>query len=177
MAERLTLARPYAEAVFKMAQEENDLAGWSALLQGLAQMAADNLMKDVFTNPEYTDEAVFGLVSDIFGKTSTKEQNFIRVLIENNRLILSPEIFSLFAARRAQAEASQDVEVTSAFKLDAKQEASLATMLEKKLGKKINLTSSVDESLIGGVVIHAGDLVIDGSVKGHLGDLSSQLTH
>jgi len=177
MAERLTLARPYAEAVFKLAQEENELAGWSALLQGLAQAAADDRMRDIFTNPEYTDDAVFELVSDIFGKIDAKEKNFIRVLIENNRLALSPEIFSLFAARRAQVESSQDVEVTSAFKLDASQEKSLASMLEKKLGKKINLTSSVDESLIGGVVIHAGDLVIDGSVKGHLSDLASQLTH
>lgn len=177
MAERLTLARPYAEAVFKLAQEENDLAGWSALLRALAQLAADDHMKQVFTNPGYTDETVFELILSILGKVSTKEQNFIRVLIENNRLVLSPEISELYAALQAQAEASQDVEVTSAFRLDAKQESSLASMLEKKLGKKINLTSTVDESLIGGVVIHAGDLVIDGSVKGHLGDLASQLTH
>lgn len=177
MAERLTLARPYAEAVFKLAQEDNDLAGWSNVLKTLALVAADDGMKQILLNPQASDEAVFGLIVDIVGKLDAKPENFVRVLLENSRLVLLPEISKLYEAHRAQAEASLDVEVISAIKLDDKQEKSLASALEKKLGKKINLTSAVDKSLIGGVVIHAGDLVIDGSVKGHLGDLASQLTH
>ncbi len=177
MAERLTLARPYAEAVFKLAQDDKDLAGWSSVLKTLALVAADDRMKQIFSNPQASDEAVFGLIVDIVGKLDAKPENFVRVLLENSRLALLPEISSLYETHRAEAEASLEVEVISAIKLDSEQEKSLASALEKKLGKKINLTSAVDESLIGGIVIHAGDLVIDGSVKGHLGDLASQLTH
>jgi F-type H+-transporting ATPase subunit delta len=97
--------------------------------------------------------------------------------MENDRLLLLPEIAHLYEEHRARAEASVDVEVSSAVKLDAEQEKAIAAALEKKLGKKIKLSSSVDESLIGGVVIHAGDLVIDGSVKGRLGELASHLIH
>jgi F-type H+-transporting ATPase subunit delta len=167
MAERLTLARPYAEAVFKLAQKDGDLAGWAVLLQNLAMIARDGRMKDMFENPAISDDTVFSLIIDIVGKLETRPGNFIRVLMENGRLVLLPEISDLFNALRAQAEASLDVVVTSAMKLDSKQEASLSSELEKKLGKKIKLTSTVDATLIGGVVIRAGDLVIDGSVKGY----------
>jgi len=177
MAERLTLARPYAEAVFKLAQEDNDLAGWSALLQSLALVASDEKMKDIIANPETDDDALFGLILAITGKLDPKSENLIRVLMENSRLLLLPEISSLYEEHRAEAEASVDVEVASAVQLSAEQEKVIASALEKKLGKKVKLSSSVDESLIGGVVIHAGDLVIDGSVKGRLGELASHLIH
>jgi len=177
VAERLTLARPYAEAVFKLAQEDGDLAGWAVLLKNLALVALDERMKDMFGNPAIKDETMFSLIGDLVGKLDTRPANFVRVLMENGRLALLPEISSLYDALRSEAEASIDVVVTSALKMDSKQEASLASMLEKKLGKKIQLTSTVDAGLIGGIVIRAGDLVIDGSVKGRLGDLASQLTH
>jgi F-type H+-transporting ATPase subunit delta len=177
MAERLTLARPYAEAVFLLAQEDNDLSGWATLLKNLAMIARDERMKDIFGNPAIADDTVFALLSDIVGKLDKRPENFVRVLMENGRLALLPEISSLYDALRSEAEASVDVVVTSAMKMDSKQEASLVSMLEKKLGKKIQLTSMVDAALIGGIVIRAGDLVIDGSVKGRLGDLASQLTH
>jgi len=177
MAERLTLARPYAEAVFKLAQASNDLAGWSTVLQNLSAVASDPQMKDIITNPETNDEALLGLIVDIVGKLDAQQENLVRVLMENDRLLLSPEIASLYEEHRAEAEASVDVVVASAIALDAKQEQAIAASLEKKLGKKVNLSSNVDESLIGGVVIQAGDLVIDGSVKGRLGELASQLIH
>jgi len=177
MAERLTLARPYAEAVFKLAQAGNDLAGWSAVLHNLAAVASDPRMKDIIANPETDDEALFGLIVAIVGKLEAQQENLVRVLMENDRLLLSPEIASLYEAQRAEAEASVDVQVASAIALDAKQEKAIAASLEKKLGKKVNLSSHIDESLIGGVVIQAGDLVIDGSVKGRLGELASQLIH
>lgn len=177
MAERLTLARPYAEAVFKLAQEGGDLAGWSAVLQNLAAVASDPQMKDIIANPETDDMALLGLIVDIVGKLDVQQENLVRVLMENDRLLLTPEIASLYEEQRAEAEASVDVQVSSAIALDAKQEKAIAASLEKKLGKKVNLSSNVDESLIGGVVIQAGDLVIDGSVKGRLGELASQLIH
>ena len=177
MAERLTLARPYAEAVFRLAQEDNALAQWSDVLQSLALIASDAKMQDIISNPETDDEALFGLIVSITGKLEAKMENLVRVLMENNRLILLPEIAQLYEEQRARAEASVDVEVSSAVKLDAEQENVIAKALEKKLGKKIKLSSSVDKSLIGGVVIHAGDLVIDGSVKGHLDELASHLIH
>lgn len=177
MAERLTLARPYAEAVFRLAQEDNTLAQWSDVLQSLAMIAGDEKMQDIISNPETDDEALFGLIVSITGKLEPKMENLVRVLMENNRLLLMPEVAQLYEEQRAQAEASVEVEVSSAIKLDAEQENIIAKALEKKLGKKIKLSSSVDESLIGGVVIHAGDLVIDGSVKGHLDELASHLIH
>jgi len=177
MAERLTMARPYAEAVFQLAQDDNALAQWSDVLQSLALIASDEQMQDIISNPETDNEALFGLIVSITGKLEPKAENFVHVLIENDRMLLLPEIASLYDEHRAQAEASIDVEVASAVKLDAEQEKVIAAALEKKLGKKIKLSSSVDESLIGGVVIHAGDLVIDGSVKGRLGELASHLIH
>jgi F-type H+-transporting ATPase subunit delta len=177
VAERLTLARPYAEAVFRLAQEDGDLASWAVLLKNLALIARDDRMKDMFGNPAVEGETIFSLISDMVGKLDKRPANFIRVLLENNRLSLLPEVSVLYDALRSEAEASINVMVTSALKMDSKQEASLASVLEKKLGKKIHLTSAVDAELIGGIVIRAGDLVIDGSVKGRLGDLASQLTH
>jgi len=177
MAERLTMARPYAEAVFGLAQDENDLASWSDVLRSLALVTSDKQMQDIISNPETNSEALFGLIVSITGKLEPKAENLVRVLMDNDRLLLLPEILALYEEHRARAEASIDVEVASAVKLDAEQEMVIATALEKKLGKKVKLSSSVDESLIGGVVIHAGDLVIDGSVKGRLGELASHLIH
>lgn len=177
MAERLTMARPYAEAVFKLAQEDGDLAGWSTVLTNLAAVASDARMKKIIANPETEEAALVGLIGAILGKLDPKPENFVRVLMENDRLSLLPEISRLYEEQRAEAEASIDVQVSSAMALDSKQEQAIASSLEKKLGKKINLSSSVDASLIGGVVIQAGDLVIDGSVKGRLGELASQLIH
>ena len=177
MAERLTMARPYAEAVFRLAQDDNALAQWSDVLQALALIASDRKMQDIISNPETGSEALFGLIVSITGALEPKAENLVHVLMENDRLLLLPEIAELYEKHRAQAEASVDVEVASAVTLDAAQEKVIAAALEKKLGKKIKLSSSVDESLIGGVVIRAGDLVIDGSVKGRLGELASHLIH
>lgn len=176
MAERLTLARPYAEAVFNLASEGKDLAGWSKLLNRLAVFAADARMKDLFSNPEVDDAALVAMVAELGQAKGEAQQNFLRLLNDNGRLALLPEIAELYERLKSKAEASVDVDIQSAFELDAKQTKVIAGALEKKLGKKINVTSRVDADLIGGVVVRAGDLVIDGSVKGYLADLASQLT-
>ena len=178
MAERLTLARPYAEAVFRLAKEQKRLGEWYELLSLLAVVLSDERVVRVVTNPEVEDGRILALVKDICGDTLDEQgENLVRMLIANDRLRLMPEIHSLYEGLKQEAEAAIDVEVTSAYPLESSQEKILADALNRKLGRDINLTVSEDKSLIGGVVIRAGDLVIDGSVKGYLGELATHLTH
>ncbi len=178
MAERLTLARPYADAVFKLAKEQKRLGEWFELLSLLAAVLGDERIVRVVINPEVEDDRVLALLRDICGsKLDEQGENLVRMLIANDRLRLMPEIHSLYEDLKQEAEAAIDVEVTSAYPLDSSQEKILADSLNRKLGRDVNLTVSEDKSLIGGVVIRAGDLVIDGSVKGYLGELATHLTH
>ena len=178
MAERLTLARPYADAVFKLAKEQKRLGEWFELLSLLATVLSDERIVRVVLNPEVEDDRVLALLRDICGsKLDEQGENLVRMLIANDRLRLMPEIHSLYEDLKQEAEAAIDVEVTSAYPLDSSQEKILADSLNRKLGRDVNLTVSEDKSLIGGVVIRAGDLVIDGSVKGYLGELATHLTH
>jgi F-type H+-transporting ATPase subunit delta len=178
MAERLTLARPYAEAVFKLASEQKRLGEWHDLLSLLAPVLRDERIVRIVINPEVEDDRVVALLKDICGdKLDEQGENLVRMLIANDRLRLMPEIYSLFESLKQEAEKAIDVEVTSAYPLESSQEKILADALNRKLGCDVNLTVSEDKSLIGGVVIRAGDLVIDGSVKGYLGELATHLTH
>ena len=178
MAERLTLARPYADAVFKLAKEQKRLGEWFELLSLLAAVLGDERIVRVVINPEVEDDRVLALLRDICGsKLDEQGENLVRMLITNDRLRLMPEIHSLYEDLKQEAEAAIDVQVTSAYPLDSSQEKILADSLNRKLGRDVNLTVSEDKSLIGGVVIRAGDLVIDGSVKGYLGELATHLTH
>lgn len=178
MAERQTLARPYAEAVFKLAQEQDRLQDWSDTLRFMAAVMADDGMRGVLDQPEIEDKRFVALIKDICGKRMDQQaENLLRVLLENNRLSLFAEIVSLFESFKADAERTVEVEVLSAFALDAGQEKSIAAAMEKKLGRAVTLHIKEDPSLMGGVVIRAGDLVIDGSAKGYLGELATHLTH
>jgi F-type H+-transporting ATPase subunit delta len=178
MAERLTLARPYAEAVFKLAKERKRLGEWHDLLSLLAIVMRDERIVRVVINPEVEDDRVLALMKDICGaKLDEQGENLVRLLIANDRLRLMPEISALYEEMKQEAEKAIDVEVTSAYPLESSQEKILADALNRKLGCDVNLTVSEDKSLIGGVVIRAGDLVIDGSVKGYLGELATHLTH
>lgn len=178
MAERQTLARPYAEAVFKIAQEQNRLQDWSISLGFMAAVMADKAMQVVLDQPEIENDRFVALIKDICaGRMDEQAENLLQVLLENNRISLFAEIVSLFESFKAEAESTVDVEVLSAFALDAGQEKSIAAAMEKKLGCAVTLHIKEDESLIGGIVIRAGDLVIDGSAKGYLGELTTHLTH
>ena len=178
MAERLTLARPYAEAVFKLASEQKRLGEWHELLSLLASVLRDERMVRIVINPEVEDDRVVALLKDICGKQMDEQgENLVRLLLGNDRLRLMPEIYSIYEGLKQEAEKAIDVEVTSAYPLESSQEKILAEALNRKLGCEVNLTVSEDKSLIGGVVIRAGDLVIDGSVKGYLGELATHLTH
>lgn len=178
MAERLTMARPYAEAIFNLAREQNRLKPWSGILGLILAVLSDDDMARIVEDPAMSDDHIVGLIKDICGDAIDEYvDRLLRLLLENNRLPLFPEIVFLFNKLRADAESTVEVEVRTAYLLEKPQEKMIAKALEKKLGCTVTLHVIEDRSLMGGVVIRAGDLVIDGSVRGYLGELASHLTH
>ncbi len=176
MAESRTLARPYAVAAFRLAQARGELAAWSAMLDLLALIAQDARVARLGADPRMTRERVTALVIDSGGERFTLEaRNFIRMLIENRRLLLAGEIAAIYHELRDEAERTIEAEVVSALPLTSDQSARIATALERRLSKAVKLGTRVDPTLIGGVVIRAGDLVIDGSARGRLERLAAQL--
>lgn len=176
MTERTTLARPYAEAVFRLAHERKTLKAWSEMLQLAAAMAADPQMAALIDNPRVARERFVAFFLDVCGKKLDKDAaNFIRLLSENHRLVLLSEIAALFETLRAQAESRVEAEVVSASEVSAAQLKDIAAALKKRLGRDIDLSTRIDPALIGGIVIRAGDLVIDGSVQGKLRLLATHL--
>lgn len=175
--ERTTLARPYAEAAFRLAQERKALAGWSEMLKLASTVAADPQMSRLIDNPRVPRERFVEFFLDVCGKKLDKDgANFIRLLTENHRLRLLPEISALFEARRAEAELRVEAEVVSATAVSAEQLKTIAAALKQRLGRDVTLATHLDPSLVGGIVIRAGDLVIDGSVRGKLQALATHLT-
>lgn len=172
------LARPYARAAFALAQEAGDLAGWSERLALLAAVAGDARVAERLRAPRITRAERGRLVLDICGdRLDDGARNLVRLLAENGRLQLLEEIAAQYEALRAQAEGRLDAHVTSARELTQAQQKAIAESLSKRLEREIRLHCDVDESLIGGAVIRAGDLVIDGSLKGRLQRLASRLAH
>lgn len=178
MAEKQTLARPYAEAVFELAQARNALKPWSEMLAFVTAVAADENMQRLATDPRVDRARFRELFLDVCGKNlDDAGANFARLLVENRRLNLLPEIVTQYEALKAEAEARVEVTVTSAFALEPEQMKTLSEALRRKLGREVNLTAQVDKTLMGGIVIRAGDLVIDGSVRGRLADLAVHMSH
>ena len=176
MAERATIARPYAKAAFEYAREANAFAAWSQGLAQAAQIVADPRVAALTKSPQWSAAQLVELVSDVAGdKLSAGMQNFLRVLAENRRLQLLPEIAAHYETYRATAENTVDVEVVSAVKLDGAQAEKLGAALSKRLKRQVRMQNSVDASLLGGAVLRAGDLVIDGSLKGRLERLATEL--
>ena len=176
MTERTTLARPYAEAVFRLARERKTLKTWSEMLQLVAAVAADSQVAALVDNPRVARERFVAFFLDVCGKKLDKDAaNFIRLLSENHRLLLLPEIAALYETLRAQDEGRIEAEVVSASAVSATQLKDIAAALKKRLGRDIDLSTRIDPALIGGIVIRAGDLVIDGSVRGKLRALATHL--
>ncbi|MCA6058977.1 MULTISPECIES: F0F1 ATP synthase subunit delta [Oceanospirillaceae] len=176
MAELTTLARPYAKAVFAEASEKGALDAWSADLALLAACVADADMAKVLVHPSLTAQQQAQALTDVCGdKLNEAAKNLVAVLAENKRLMLVPEIAALYEELKAQLQNTVDVVVTSAFELSNEQADKLAQALKAKLQCDVRLTSEVDESLIGGAIIRAGDLVIDGSVTGKLSKLAEAM--
>lgn len=176
MAELTTLARPYAKAAFEFAQNQNKLTEWSAMLGLASAVSVDETVQQVLRVPRMTGDEKANTFVEVCGdKLDAKVQNFIHLLAENDRLLLLPEITELFELFKAEQEKSVDVEVTSAFALNNEQKDKLAKVLSARLSREVRLHATEDASLIGGVVIRAGDLVIDGSVRGKIAKLAEAL--
>ena len=177
MAELTTLARPYAKAAFERAREGDALAGWSEMLALAAAVIADERVAErVAGNPLVDAEDAAGFVLDVGGDRFTEEfANLIRLMADNRRLILLPEVSRQFARYRAEAERTLDVEVTTAVDAPEGFADQLAEALKKRYERDVNVTLKRDETLLGGAVVRAGDTVIDGSLKGKLSALVSEI--
>lgn len=176
MAEPLTIARPYAEAAFDLARDANALPVWSEMLRLAADVAADERMHAALASPKLTAGDKEALFLSICGERLSPEgRNFVRVLIEAERIDLLPQIRELFEERKNDVEGTAKARIESAFPLDAGELASLTTALEKRFGRKIEATVDVNPSLLGGARISVGDTVIDGSVAGKLVLMGQQL--
>ena len=164
MAELLTLARPYAKAAFAYASEQNATDTWSNALQLLSAAVQDEAFSAYLNRPELTPAEQVGLFTKVLGEDqSAALSNFLTLLAENDRIILLPEIATEYEQLKSQNNNSLEVEIESAFPMDAKQEHILAHALEKRFNRTVHVTVNVNPALIAGVVIRAGDQVIDDS--------------
>lgn len=177
MAELTTLARPYARAAFEAAQQQDGgLARWSQALQLIAEIAQQPAMRTLLASPEHDSQFKAGLVLELCGdRLDAKASNFIKLLAENQRLNLAPEIAEVFEQLRAEAEKTVEAEMVSAFGVSDEQRDKIRAALSKRLNREVKLNCTVDESLLGGALIRAGDLVIDGSARGKLAQLATAL--
>ncbi len=175
MTQALTLARPYARAAFGLARDAGDYAAWSNALAFAARVAADPQVAGLLGSPKLGNaDAVSLLAIDGAGDAL---RNFLALLADNRRLALLPEIAGLFEELRAEAERVVKARVTSATTLGNGELEGIKAALKKRFGREVEIETAVDASLIGGAVIDAGDVVIDGSLKGKLGRLQSALTN
>ena len=175
MSQSITLARPYARAAFSLARDADRLPAWSDALAFAARVAADPRVAGLLGNPNLTDaDAVTLLSPEVADDTFAR---FLALLAENHRLPLLPEIAGLYDELRFEAERVVKAKVTSAVALPAAEVETIKAALAKRFGRAVELETAIDASLIGGAVIDAGDVVIDGSLKGKLGRLEAALTH
>lgn len=175
MAELATIARPYAEALFRVAKSGN-LAAWSDLVSEMAQVASHPDVQEFANNPKVSDQQVIEtFLSLLKSSVNPEAKNFIAALVENGRLTLLPEIAEQFHELKNAQEGAADAEITSAFALSDAQVKDLVATLEKRFGRKLNPSVTVDPSLIGGVRVAVGDEVLDTSVRAKLQKMHTAL--
>ena len=183
MADNNTVARPYAQAAFELAHESGELATWSEGLSIAGELLADGRVARFLSDPALDNDKRLEFLTGLFGKANAKVlagkdkkgTNFLKLLLEYRRVAVMPEISEHFERLKANVENTVDVTVTSATTLSAGQQKEIAKALEKRLGRDINLETAIDETLIGGAVITAGDIVIDGSTRARLNSLTNAL--
>lgn len=176
MAEIVTVARPYAEGLFRLAKESNAFAKWSDVLNVLAAVVVHDDIKEVVTNPKFSASQVKSLLSDLLGdKVDDQVKNLITTLQENGRLILLPEIAAQFEQLKSALNSTVEARIVSAFPLEGAQLQGLVAKLETRFKQKVDAQVSVDPSLMGGVRIEIGDEVIDASVRGKLQAMAFRL--
>jgi F-type H+-transporting ATPase subunit delta len=176
MSQTLTLARPYARAVFQMAREQQRLQAWSNLLGFSARMVADPSVQRLLGNPHVSAASLVDIVVPQ-GDVDPLFQQFLAVLAENRRLGVLPEIAGLYETLRAEDERIVKATITSATPLSEADVAQLRASLVKRFGREVQVTTAVDAGLIGGAVIDAGDVVIDGSLRTKLERLGAALAN
>ncbi len=176
MAELTTIARPYAKAAFQYALDAQDLSGWARQLATLAGASQYGAMVEVIASPSRSAEQQAKTLIDACGdELSEPVRNYVQLLAQNKRLILLPEIHELFEALKHLQEQSVEVELTTAFELADADQENLAKALEQKLKRKVSVRAEVDQELLAGVIVKAGDLVIDGSMRGRLEKLAKAI--
>ena len=176
MAELSTIARPYAKAAFEYARDSGQLTQWAEQLATASAVVSDDGLKAALNDPSLTAKQQARILSDVCGDAlGAGMRNFIAVLAGNKRLALLPEIYLLYVQYKANQEKTVDVEVISAFDLADATRDKLAEVLGKKLERQVKVRTSTDSNLLGGVLIRAGDLVIDGSVRGRLNKLAAAM--
>jgi F-type H+-transporting ATPase subunit delta len=185
MADNHTIARPYAQAAFEIASDSNGLDKWSEALAVANDLLSDGQVTTFLANPKLTDEERLSFLTELFasagGKTSILAggnkhgTNFLKLLLEYERVSALPEISDHFDRLKANVENTVEVKVTSAAPLSAAQQEAVTKALKERLGREVSLTTAIDENLIGGAVISAGDVVIDGSLRSRLERLSNAL--
>jgi F-type H+-transporting ATPase subunit delta len=177
MAERSTIARPYAEAVFQLAQQSGDFARWSEALELLATVTQEKRLAPLLGSPRISRSDLADLLIDIAGpRLDDVGRNLVRVLADARRLALLPEIRTQYNELRAEAEGTIDARLITAQPVGAAASDKIAAALSKRLNRKVTLTAETDPSLLGGAIIRAGDLVIDGSVRGRLERMTATLS-
>lgn len=183
MADNNTIARPYAQAVFELANESGDLATWSKALDIAAQLLADGQVVAYLGDPEFSNAQRLDFLTGLFAKAGAKTlagqdkkgTNFLKLLLEYRRVAVLPEISAHFEALKAKIENVVDVTVTSASAISKTQQDTISKALRARLGRDVNIATEIDENLIGGAVIKAGDVVIDGSLRARLEGLATAL--
>ncbi|MDR5903944.1 F0F1 ATP synthase subunit delta [Franzmannia qiaohouensis] len=176
MAETSTVARPYAKAAFEYARDHQALTTWSEWLNVLGQVVAHSELKKVLSSPKLTDARKVELLIEVADiKLDDDARRFLETLASQDRLAALTSVAAQFEALRADHEQRVDVTVVSAYALEDKQQKKLASALKKRLNREISITTQVDPALLGGVILRAGDTVIDGSVRGRLNRLRESL--
>jgi len=176
MAERSTIARPYAQAIFQLAQASGDFGRWSEALQLLTVAAQDPNLAPLLGSPRISRQELADLLIEIAGdRLDAAGRNLVRLLAEGRRLVLLPDIAAQYDELRAQAEGTIEARLITAQPVDATACDKIAAALSKRLNRKVTLTAETDPSLLGGAVVRAGDLVIDGSVRGRLERMAATL--
>ncbi|HEX9685831.1 MAG TPA: F0F1 ATP synthase subunit delta [Burkholderiales bacterium] len=175
MAENVTIARPYAVAIFTLADAGAALDRWSQTLAMMAAVAANPELRAAIANPNLSADRAYGLFAGACGGLATEAQNLVRMLIENGRLATLPEIRGIYEELKNEREGVVDAVITSARPLENSQLSALVAELERRFGRKVNPRVDVDAGLIGGARMQVGDEVIDGSVRGKLAAMAVAL--
>ncbi len=175
MSELTTVARPYAKAAFDYAVEQNAIENWQTMLVFAAEVSKNETIKQLIKSTANKDEVVKIFIGVCEDQLDQCGQNLIKLMAENNRLNILPDVAALFSELKNEYEKTVEVTVTSAVELSEKQQDSLVQSLEKRLAKKVKLNCRVDEAVVGGLLIKAGDTVIDSTIRGKLERLNTAL--